>query len=68
MARHIRVAAGIHGHAATGVGEPTRVVARLPATVDADVAVGEEQQFVVPARRIRYFEAQSGTRTDGVVK
>ncbi|WP_328467840.1 ABC transporter ATP-binding protein [Actinoplanes sp. NBC_00393] len=48
---------------ATGVGEPTRVVARLPATVDADVAVGEEQQFLVPERRVRMFDSQSGART-----
>jgi multiple sugar transport system ATP-binding protein len=49
---------------AIGVGEPTRVVARLPATVEADVAVGEEQPFAVPARRIRYFDAESGVRTE----
>ncbi|HET6531606.1 MAG TPA: ABC transporter ATP-binding protein [Actinoplanes sp.] len=50
---------------AIGLGEPTRVVARLPATVDAEVAVGAEQPFVVPQRRLRYFEAGSGVRTDG---
>ena len=51
---------------AQGIGEPTRVVARLPATVDAPVAAGEEQQFAVSGRRLRFFDAGTGRRTSGV--
>jgi multiple sugar transport system ATP-binding protein len=49
-----------------GVGEPTRVVARLPATVDAQVVAGEEQAFAVAGRRLRFFDAGTGRRTTGV--
>jgi multiple sugar transport system ATP-binding protein len=48
-----------------GIGEPTRVVARLPALVDAAVTAGDQQPFVVAGRRLRYFDADSGRRTDG---
>ncbi len=48
-----------------GIGEPTRVVARLPATVDAPVAAGEEQAFAVARRRLRFFDGDTGLRTDG---
>jgi multiple sugar transport system ATP-binding protein len=50
---------------AQGVGEPTRVVARLPAIVDAAVTAGEEQPFVVARRRLRYFAADTGRRAAG---
>ena len=49
-----------------GVGEPTRVVARLPATVDAPVAGGEEYEFAVPRGRLRFFAADTGKRTEAV--
>jgi ABC-type sugar transport system ATPase subunit len=51
---------------ARGVGEDTRVVARLPATVDTPVTVGEEQDFAVPRARLRFFAKDTGQRTDGV--
>jgi multiple sugar transport system ATP-binding protein len=50
---------------ARGIGEPTRVVARLPATVDTPVAAGEEQAFAVARRRLRFFDGGTGLRTDG---
>jgi multiple sugar transport system ATP-binding protein len=49
-----------------GVGDATRVVARLPATVDAPVAAGEEHEFAVARSRLRFFDAQTGRRTDAV--
>jgi multiple sugar transport system ATP-binding protein len=49
-----------------GIGEPTRVVARLPATVDAPVTAGEDQQFEVSGRRLRFFAADTGRRTERV--
>jgi multiple sugar transport system ATP-binding protein len=49
-----------------GIGEPTRVVARLPATVDAPVVAGEEQPFAVARRQLRFFAADSGRRTDRI--
>jgi len=49
-----------------GIGEPTRVVARLPATVDAPVVVGEEQPFAVARRRLRFFAADTGRRGEAV--
>ena len=49
---------------ASGVGEPTRVVARLPATVDTPVPTGETHEFAVPRHRLRFFDAESGLRRD----
>jgi multiple sugar transport system ATP-binding protein len=49
-----------------GIGEPTRVVARLPATVDTPVVAGEEQAFTVAGRRLRFFATDTGERTTGV--
>ena len=49
-----------------GIGEPTRVVARLPATVDAPVVAGEEQAFAVAGRRLRFFTTDTGRRTPRV--
>ena len=47
---------------ATGVGEPTRVVARLPATVTTPIAAGERHKFAVTEDRLRFFDAKTGTR------
>jgi multiple sugar transport system ATP-binding protein len=48
----------------TGVGEPTRVVARLPATVDTPVSAGETYDFAVVRNRLRFFDAESGRRVE----
>jgi multiple sugar transport system ATP-binding protein len=50
----------------TGVGEPTRVVARLPATVGTPIAVGESHPFAVARDRLRFFDADSGLRSEPV--
>jgi multiple sugar transport system ATP-binding protein len=49
-----------------GVGKETRVVARLPATLDAPVVVGEEQDFAVARARLRFFAADTGKQADPV--
>ena len=48
------------------IGAETRVVARLPSTVDTEITAGEEHEFAVPERRLRFFDAQSGLRRDPV--
>jgi multiple sugar transport system ATP-binding protein len=48
-----------------GIGEETRVIARLPATVTAPIEAGEEREFAVHDRDLRYFDADSGRRTSG---
>jgi multiple sugar transport system ATP-binding protein len=44
-------------------GGPCRVIARLPATVETPIEIGERHDFAVPAGRLRFFEAASGNRT-----
>jgi multiple sugar transport system ATP-binding protein len=39
--------------------EPTRVIARLPATVTTPIALGETRMFAVAAARLRFFDADS---------
>jgi multiple sugar transport system ATP-binding protein len=46
----------------TGIGKPTRVVARLPATVDTPVSAGETYDFAVARGRLRFFSAETGLR------
>jgi ABC-type sugar transport system ATPase subunit len=50
----------------TRVGEQTRVIARLPSTVSTPLSAGETHEFAVRAERLRFFDAQSGSRTDPV--
>jgi multiple sugar transport system ATP-binding protein len=52
----------IYGTVDLGEG-PCRVIARLPATVETPIEVGERHDFAVPAGRLRFFEAASGKRT-----
>jgi hypothetical protein len=51
---------------ASRIGEQTRVIARLPATVSTPIAAGETHQFAVHPSRLRFFDAGSGRRTDPV--
>ncbi|MGD9527925.1 ABC transporter ATP-binding protein [Pseudonocardia sp.] len=55
----------IYGTVAIG-DEPTRVIARLPATVETPIAVGERHDFAIPTGRLRFFDAASGARTGAV--
>lgn len=47
---------------ALGIGQPTRVIARLPATVTEKVHSGQTYDFAVSQDRLRYFDAGSGLR------
>jgi multiple sugar transport system ATP-binding protein len=48
----------------TGIGEPTRVIARLPATVSDPISSGTEYDFAVSRDRLRFFDAATGLRTE----
>ena len=48
------------------IGEPTRVVARLPATVTTPIAAGERHEFAVAHSQLRYFDASTGLRREAV--
>ncbi|MGH3327948.1 MAG: ABC transporter ATP-binding protein [Streptomycetales bacterium] len=50
----------------TGIGEETRVIARLPATVTTAADPGETRAFAVRPTKLRFFEAASGERTEPV--
>jgi multiple sugar transport system ATP-binding protein len=45
------------------IGEETRVIARLPATVTTPIAAGETRDFRVHERDLRFFDAETGRRT-----
>jgi multiple sugar transport system ATP-binding protein len=46
-----------------GIGEETRVIARLPATVTVPIDGGETREFAVGERDLRFFDADTGRRT-----
>jgi multiple sugar transport system ATP-binding protein len=50
----------------TGIGERTRVIARLPSTIDTPISAEEVHDFAVRSDRLRFFDARSGQRTDPV--
>jgi multiple sugar transport system ATP-binding protein len=47
-----------------GIGEETRVIARLPATVTTPIEAGEEHEFRVHERDLRFFDAETGERAE----
>jgi ABC-type sugar transport system ATPase subunit len=48
------------------LGEETRVITRLPATVTLPVEPGEEHTFAVAADRLRFFDANTGERSEPI--
>ena len=52
----------LHG-TVTGIGEETRVISMLPATVSAHVPVDQTSEFVVRGADLRFFEKETGLRT-----
>jgi ABC-type sugar transport system ATPase subunit len=50
----------------SAIGEATRVVARLPATVATPISAGETHEFAVAGDRLRFFDADTGRRTSAV--
>jgi multiple sugar transport system ATP-binding protein len=50
----------------TGIGEETRVIARLAATIGVPISAGETHEFAVRGDRLRFFDEDSGLRTDPI--
>jgi len=50
----------------SGLGEDTRVIARLPATVTAPLHADQTYEFACAIDKIRYFDADSGRSTDPI--
>jgi len=46
-----------------GIGEETRVIARLPATVTTPLESGTTREFAVHERDLRFFDAETGEQT-----
>jgi multiple sugar transport system ATP-binding protein len=51
---------------ASGIGDETRVVARLPANMDTPLSAGETYEFTVARDRLRFFAVDSGRATGPV--
>jgi multiple sugar transport system ATP-binding protein len=47
----------------SGIGEDTRVISMLPSTVSVDVPVDETSEFVIRGADLRFFDKESGLRT-----
>src|SRR5687768_9695129 len=47
----------------TGIGEETRVIARLPATITTPLQAGDVRDFAIHERNLRFFDAETGERT-----
>ena len=54
----------LHGRL-QGLGEPTRVIVRLPATVLVPIEVGETYDMAVRNEDLRYFDAESEKARNG---
>jgi multiple sugar transport system ATP-binding protein len=50
----------------TGIGDDTRVIARLPTTVTTPISIGETHAFAVSADHLRFFATDSGLRAEPV--
>ncbi|HEX2064626.1 MAG TPA: ABC transporter ATP-binding protein [Acidimicrobiales bacterium] len=48
----------------TALGEDTRVIAMLPSTESVEVPTGQTHRFVIAARNLRFFDKESGQRTE----
>jgi ABC-type sugar transport system ATPase subunit len=47
----------------SGIGEETRVISMLPATVSVDVPADETHEFVIRGADLRFFDKETGART-----
>lgn len=52
--------------AVSRIGEETRVIARLPATIETPVIAGQTHEFAVRGNRLRFFDGETGSRTEAV--
>ncbi len=48
----------------SGMGDDTRVISMLPSTVSVDVPLDETSQFVIRGADLRFFDKESGLRTE----
>jgi multiple sugar transport system ATP-binding protein len=48
----------------TAIGEDTRVISMLPSTVSVEVPVDETSEFVIRGADLRFFDKESGRRTE----
>ena len=48
----------------SGIAEETKVIARLPATVDTPIEPDETYAFAVHERNLRFFDNETGSRTE----
>ena len=46
-----------------GLGEETRVIARLPATITLPLEDGDEREFAIHERHLRFFDADTGEQS-----
>ncbi|HYN36153.1 MAG TPA: ABC transporter ATP-binding protein [Actinomycetota bacterium] len=44
--------------------DDAHIIARIPATVDTEVSVNDEQRFAVHEKDLRFFDGETGKRTD----
>jgi multiple sugar transport system ATP-binding protein len=51
----------LHG-TVTGLGEPSPVIIRLPATIMMPIDVDADYEFLIPESRLRFFDRQTGRR------
>ncbi len=49
-----------------GLGDETRVIARLPSTIDTPISGDEVHDFAVRADKLRFFDQESGLRCEPV--
>jgi multiple sugar transport system ATP-binding protein len=47
----------------SGLGEETRVIARLPSTITTQLDAGDRRDFAVHERDLRFFDAETGEQT-----
>jgi multiple sugar transport system ATP-binding protein len=48
----------------SGIAEETRVISRLPATVDTPIEPGETYAFAIHEGNLRFFDRETGARTE----
>ena len=51
----------VYGSISDGAATDTTVIAKLPATIALAIPEGEQQEFAVPRRALRYFDAATGS-------
>jgi len=55
----------VYGSVAGSGAPDATIIAKLPATITLGIPEGETQEFAVPRRALRYFDAETGLRRKG---